>query len=83
MGGIADSPRRVAAAPGMLIRDWGEDVSVVFSAATASTHLVSADAAAVLAAAADRPGGADAAALAAPEELVDALVLAGLLRRVE
>ena len=75
-----DGARRMAVAPGVIVRGWGEDVSVVFSAATASTHLVSADAAAVLAAALVRPEGMELQSIEAPDDLIEALVQSGLLR---
>ena len=74
---------RLAASYGVRVRSWGEDASVVFCAATNSTHLVTADAGALLVALGAHPGGIAATSVHAPRELVDGLVLAGLLQRVD
>ncbi|MFY9513338.1 MAG: hypothetical protein WAQ05_20430 [Rubrivivax sp.] len=74
---------RLIAAPGLLLKDWGENTAVVYASATVSTHLVSADAARLLRfclASASQP-------LVAPANVspdaVNALLLSGLLHRVQ
>jgi hypothetical protein len=75
----AQGGRSLTACPGLLLRDWGESTCVAFEPATARTHWISAEAAAVLTAiAADEPPDPTVAA-----ETIDALLGAGLLRCAE
>ena len=61
-------------APGLLIKHWHEGTGVVFDPGRARTHLVSAEALALL-------SGTLAAGQTAGPELLHALAAAGLLRR--
>jgi hypothetical protein len=46
---------KLKAAPGLIVKQWGEPLAVVYCPATAKTHLVTAQAAALLLSAADFP----------------------------
>jgi hypothetical protein len=71
---------RLIAAPGLLLKDWGEAVAVVYSPANISTLLVSAEAAAVLQRCL---AGAEVTALDGSPDTVSALLSSGLLRRAQ
>jgi hypothetical protein len=79
-----------AAAPGLLLKDWGGDQAVVFHPATNSTHLVNASAAAVLALllnadpvqCGERAAGDDARGDDTLTGILDALSQVGLIRRI-
>jgi len=82
LGDTVQAGRTIAASPGLLIKGWGEETSVVFAPANARTHWISAEAASVLETLTDGGPVAD-SALDAGAETIDALLQAGLLRRVE
>ena len=67
---------RLAAEPGLRIRSWDDGLAVVYAPSTATTHLVSAAAAQLLA----RLGERDAEPDVGDTELAHALLHAGLLR---
>lgn len=73
----ATVPLRVATAPGLHLKDWGESAAVAFVTSTASTHLLSGQAAGILAHCA---AGADVSSLDADAETLQALLAAGLLQ---
>ena len=72
-----DAAERLQADPGLIVKNWGEDLSVLFAPSSNSTHLVTAPAAALLLAVRDgvmTDVDVDA-------DLIESLVRAGLLRR--
>lgn len=74
---MAGLPARVVTAEGVLLKDWGESTAVAFVTATASTHLLTAQAAGILARC---TAAADAASLDADADTLQALLAAGLLQ---
>lgn len=77
------SANRVVAAPGLLIRHWGdEETGVAFVPGLARTHLVSAEAAELLQACLSAPEGFDSSAPLWPQATLDGLLDAGLLQRM-
>ncbi len=70
---------RLVPADGLLIKDWGEEHSIVFATETNATHLVTSEAARWLGRAMQE-GGFPAEAF--DEEQASLLVNAGLVRRV-
>jgi hypothetical protein len=72
--------RQIVAAPGLLLKDWGEDTAVVYAPSAAQTHWISAEAAGLLRALSD--GAAPGALLDdADPTLLDGLLRVGLLQR--
>jgi hypothetical protein len=74
---MAGLPARVVTAEGVLLKDWGESTAVVFVTATAATHLLTAQAAGILARCRT---AAEAASLDADADTLQALLAAGLLQ---
>ncbi len=80
MDGSEAGGRRIVAAPGLLLKDWGEDTAVVYAPSAAQTHWISAEAADLLRALA--AGTAPGPLLdAADPALLDGLLRVGLLQR--
>lgn len=73
----------LVAAPGLLIRDWGEDIAVVYSPANISTHLISAEAAELLRLCSGTTGALEPDAVGVSSDTVNALLLSGLLRQAK
>lgn len=80
MEGSPAGDRQILAAPGLLLKDWGEGTAVVYAPSAAQTHWISADAADLLRALSDRvpPGPL---LDAADPALLDGLLRVGLLLR--
>lgn len=70
-------PARVVTAPGVLLKDWQEDTAVAFVTGSASTLLLTREAAVMLTQCA---APADTSSLAADAQTLEALLAAGLLR---
>lgn len=68
-----------AAVAGVLLKDWGEATAVAFSPSAATTHRLSTEAAGVLAGLMAGSAGSGPAPLA----VLEALLQAGLVRRLE
>lgn len=80
MDGSPADGRQIVAAPGLLLKDWGEDTAVVYASSAAQTHWVSAEAADLLRALST--GSPPGPLLdAADPALLDGLLRVGLLQR--
>jgi hypothetical protein len=65
------------------VRNWNEELSVVFAPSGPTTHLVLATAGELLAEVSSSPDGVDLVSLDAQAGVIDGLLAAGLIRRGE
>lgn len=72
---------RFAATPDVIVRSWNEGLSVVFAPATNTTHLVTSEAGELLRRVGTSVAWQDTSIIRGNAELLDGLVVAGLLRR--
>ena len=78
-----DADGRLVPAAGLLLRVWDDDLGVAYLPASGSTHLLAAEACRILAQALESPAGVAAGPSGPAPTLIDGLLAAGLLQRLE